>query len=526
MKRIILFIVIFQLAACVSPQKQVATTDEARLAATPNAAVRRTITNFSQSLQCMDDLYIRYAVPEVYIGASDIPDRTQVVNAGTTEMLITALSTMSSKSNTVRFNVYDPGNPTSLTLLKLHEAHQTSFDLPEFFIRGAITQVDRGVVQEQQSAGIRLEGVFNAAVSKDRGISIVSLDMNMGDIRTLEIMPSISASNSIAVVRTGAAGEFGGTIKKFGALFEMDFTKSEGLHHAVRTLIELGSIELLGKLTRVPYWECLDIETTNPLVQEQVQKWYDTLSRKQLITFIQAKLDAIGYYAGAINGTEDQATKAAIIAYKQNKNLIANSDPDFALYFSLMSDQTQLNEAVLASTAVNIPDKKQTSGTESETPNRLVKTAVDPLTITLTTDRGDKPVYRQGEPMTVQVQASVDAYVYCFYKQWDGSIIKLFPNRFRPIAKRPAAEVLNIPGDDQYTIVMDAPSAQERVMCIASQTDLDDALRESKDPLILGELVEKDLEPISADTLEGIYGVYLSTVKTRPLFQIIDIEIR
>ena len=126
----------------------------------------------------------------------------------------------------------------------------------------------------------------------------------------------------------------------------------------------------------------------------------------------------------------------------------------------------------------------------------------------------------------MQVRTSVDAYVYCFYHQWDGSIIKLFPNRFRPSARRPAAELLTIPGDDQYSIALDTPDTRERVMCVTSRSDLDAALRQSNNPQLLRELVDKDLEPISADTLEGIYGVYLSAAKTRPLFRIIDIEIR
>ena len=34
---------------------------------------------------------------------------------------------------------------------------------------------------------------------------------------------------------------------------------------------------LFGKLLRIPYWQCLGIDTSHPLVQREVEDWYENL---------------------------------------------------------------------------------------------------------------------------------------------------------------------------------------------------------------------------------------------------------
>jgi len=247
-------------------------TNEVRVSATPKARPQRAITNFSEALRCMDDLFARYEVTGIVVAAQDIPDQTEVVKAGSKDMLITAISNMSAKSGAVRFVALGQDLPDIATYYNLHESK--NLKVPDFFIRGAVTQVDKGVINKQKAGGLRAEGYFSAEASKDRIASIVSLDMNMGLVSNLQIIPGVSSSNSIAVVRKGQGFDLGGTIRKLGAIFRVDFTESEGLHHAVRTLIELGAIEIMGKLTQIPYWECLDVESTNPLVQAEVRDWF------------------------------------------------------------------------------------------------------------------------------------------------------------------------------------------------------------------------------------------------------------
>ena len=54
----------------------------------------RSITGFSSSLRCMDNLMIDYGVRDVSMLVEDILDQTKKVNAGTRDMLISAVSDM------------------------------------------------------------------------------------------------------------------------------------------------------------------------------------------------------------------------------------------------------------------------------------------------------------------------------------------------------------------------------------------------------------------------------------------------
>ena len=81
-----------------------------------------------------------------------------------------------------------------------------------------------------------------------------------GKLITRQIMPGISATNSIAVVQSSKGADVGGFLGKAGLSFSVSLDSSEGFHQAVRKLVDLSTIEVLGKFTHVPYWQCLQIE--------------------------------------------------------------------------------------------------------------------------------------------------------------------------------------------------------------------------------------------------------------------------
>ncbi|MEW8397343.1 MAG: hypothetical protein AB2707_14420, partial [Candidatus Thiodiazotropha sp.] len=138
-------------------------TNEVRIVATPNAAPQRAITNFSESLRCMDDLFLRYRIADIKVGTQDIPDRTEVVLAGTKDMLISALSQMSIESRAIRFVALGQDLED---ITRFHSLHRLkNFTAPDFFIRGAITQVDRGVIETQVSGGLAVANAFSLSAS-------------------------------------------------------------------------------------------------------------------------------------------------------------------------------------------------------------------------------------------------------------------------------------------------------------------------------------------------------------------------
>lgn len=125
---------------------------------TPN----KTISSFTTSLQCMDTLLWQHGKSDIYIMTSGIPDATGKVAAGTKEMLITAISRMSARSNAFRFVDFEP-NPTSdVTALSALIGVQPNFVVPSYYIRGAVTQLDESVLSETQERACRCPGWMSA----------------------------------------------------------------------------------------------------------------------------------------------------------------------------------------------------------------------------------------------------------------------------------------------------------------------------------------------------------------------------
>lgn len=63
----------------------------------------RAISNFDDSLSCMDQLLLKKGVPTTYITSKIIPDATGKVFVSVKDMVITSLSKMSLSSNAFKF---------------------------------------------------------------------------------------------------------------------------------------------------------------------------------------------------------------------------------------------------------------------------------------------------------------------------------------------------------------------------------------------------------------------------------------
>ena len=94
------------------------------------------------------------------------------------------------------------------------------------------------------------------------------------------------------------------------------------------------------------------------------------------------------------------------------------------------------------------------------------------LIMELSTDRGATPVYRVGEAMVVVVRMNNPGNVFCFYRQGDGRVVRIFPNRFHSNPAVSADVTMRIPDDaTNFRIVLDHPLAVEGVKCFATQLD-------------------------------------------------------
>jgi len=67
--------------------------------AQPKTRPVKNITNFSQSLECMDALFIKYEISGHDLASTSIPDQTGKLVLGVRDMLINAISKISRNSH-------------------------------------------------------------------------------------------------------------------------------------------------------------------------------------------------------------------------------------------------------------------------------------------------------------------------------------------------------------------------------------------------------------------------------------------
>ncbi len=430
--------------------------DTAFDAAQPSTAPVRNIGNFNEALRCMDDMFWRQGVRDIYITTAGIPDATGLISAGTKEMFISAVSQMSAKSGAFHFVDYDP---TQLDVQVLSEmvGLRNDFVAPNYYVRGAITQLDSGVLSSSKSAALSLP-FADLGISHDQVVSVVSVDMNLGKLATRQIIPGMSANTSMAVVQTGKGADIGGIIGQAGLSLSVSLDRSEGFHQAVRNLIELSTIELLGKLTHVPYWECLNIEPTNPAFRSEAREWFDQMGSGERDQFARAALIQAGYLRSGDSSPADLAS--AISRYQAENDLVPSGRVDFDLYYRLLA-----NDARRHGPGPAVPARVTTAA--------AVPAPQEAPRAVLSTGHGPHPTYRVGESLTLEAQPTQDAYLYCYYQDADGVVARVFPNRFQPDAFVHGNTLVRVPpGNGAFDIRFDKAGGHEAVACFTASHEV------------------------------------------------------
>lgn len=460
--------------------------ETATLAVQPRTAPVRTITSFDEPLRCMDSMLWAQGKKDIYITSAGIPDATGQVWAGTKEMLITAISKMSARSSAFHFVDYDPTQIDVQALSELVGLRQ-GFVAPSYYIRGAITQLDSAVLSSQESAGLSLP-YADLGVSRDQVASVVSVDLNLGQLATRQILPGMSSSNSMTIVSAGHGADAGGVIGKAGLTLSVSLDRSEGLHQAVRNLIELSTIEIVGKLTHVPYWQCLDADQTNPAFRTEARGWYDSMGPDQRARFAAASLARVGYWQGAFASADDPRLRQAIARFQASNDLVPNGRIDFDLYYRLLGTNA---------TAANAPGRIEAAERSPEAPSAPARLAGSPQII-LDTSHGPRPSFRVDEDFVLRALPQQDGFLYCYYQDASGDVSRIFPNRFQPDAFVHGGTQIDIPPGNPgpFQIRFDRPGSRETVACLASDLELGLTLPDA--------LKTKDLEPLPVRSIDDV----------------------
>ncbi len=487
----------------------------------PESTPYRSITNFSAALRCMDNQFLDYGVRDVSVIVEDIVDQTKKVNAGTKDMLISAVSDMTKRSRAIRLVAYGQDSGNLIGFLNQAGRKSAYAVIPQFGIKGSITQLDENLIRKQTEAGIGLDTYLNLGTARNVAASVLGLDLTMLSSEDLAVLPGVTARNSVIIFKEGKGIDGDATIKKFGVNYSMSLSKSEGQSQALRNLVELASIELFGKLTKTPYWKCLGQDSNSDVIKDEISDWYSSMyaNPAELVGYFQQQMRARGFYKGAIDGTPNAELKDAVAKYRPTIGMSAEPKLNLEFFTNYLNAQHARPAVMAAAPSAPRPAEPSAPPAPAAAPAPApaaapaapasAPTAPAPATpkagaeqapkqaaaAPSATERGALPSssqikptgkalklqvsagaagrkFKPGEALKLTVAPSLDAHVYCYIQDESRKIVRFYPNRFQRDSLVTAATPLQLPGNMRFQLVANDKGVKETVACFGAARDV------------------------------------------------------
>lgn len=287
----------------------------------PGNTPQRNVTDFSAALRCMDDTMYTFGVRDVSMLIEDLRDESRRLGAGTRDMMVSAISEMTRRSRAVRLVTFGNDHQNIQILLQQLESRTPFGILPQYDIRGSITQFDEDVVRRDSSVGISgaLSQLIGFNVRNTKQINVLGFDASVVTVPDLTLIPGVTSKNTVIVARDeGSVGNGVATIQKVGVNFNMSVSQNAGVAQALRNMIELSAVELVGKVTRVPYWTCLGMAPGDVNIKREIEDWYFSMrSDAERNKFFQEHLRNRKFYDGPVDGKSYPALTQALSSYKR-----------------------------------------------------------------------------------------------------------------------------------------------------------------------------------------------------------------
>lgn len=447
----------FALTACAAPP-QPPTLQLQPAAVGPQAAPQRNLTHFAEGLRCMDEMLYRFGVRDVSVMIEEMQDQSRRLGAGTRDMMVSAFADMTRRSRGVRLVTFGQDNQNIVQLLSLAQRINEFKVVPQYDIRGSITQFDDDVNRQQASLGASLLSaitgpLFGVRFNRTEQSSVMGFDASVISTVDLSLMPGASSKNTVVIRRDETSvGDGLAQIRNSSLSFAFAVSRNEGVAQSLRNMVELATIELTGKLLRLPYWTCLNLDESQPEIQREMQDWYWSMQGSTETTrFFQEQLRFRKFYDGPADGKPNAAYSQALAAYREAVGARVEGEPDFEVW------QAFLLRAIPAPPLQPFVAAKSTTA-------KPIELSVDV----------SKTRYRRGEAVELSVKTSQTAYVYCYVQSpTTGKIQRIFPNRFAREPRIEANTPLELPGAQGFKVAAGGDGVTRQTLgCLATEREV------------------------------------------------------
>ena len=455
----------------------------------PVVATTRSVSVLKDGLACMDRMLRDREVPTTLIAVKYIPDASGLFSTSTKDMLITALSRMSRTSNTFRVVDYeiDPlrqDTVQTLTGLLLNNG-MVDLQKPQIYISGSISFGDKTVLSKRKNIGISTANT-DTGFGYDILGTMVGLELHLGDMNTRTLFPGIDSANEVVVASGGRAIELGGKatglpekIYRLGIQFDMSSDVNQGAGAAVRALVDLAAIELVGKWAHVPYWQCVAYDQNHPEFLRQVREWYDDMDINERITTIQRALISNGYWKSSVTGRQNSLLRRALMRYQADHDLVPSGEVNFETYEHLLRKYVVQNEQGKfirigwGDGANEMPSFSELE--QYEVPSAaLGETPAESSTMLLQIV-GKKADFQIGDPLVFRVVPKHEGDLYCYYQDAANTVTQIYPNPLQTAKRVQGDRAIFVPdvnNPNSFLIEISKPGAEELFCAVVEKTDI------------------------------------------------------
>jgi curli biogenesis system outer membrane secretion channel CsgG len=493
-----------------SPQPTVQTQPPA---SGPKALPQRNVTHFADGLRCMDEMLYRFGVRDVSVMVEEMQDQSRRLGAGTRDMMVSAFADMTRRSRGVRLVTFGSDNQNVVQLLSIAQRLNDFKVVPQYDIRGSVTQFDEDVTRKQAGLGVSLP-VFSALFGSVNQASVLGFDASVITTSDLSLVPGASSKNTVVVTRDDkGVGDGQAQIRNGSLSFSFGVARNEGVAQSLRNVVELSTIELTGKLLRLPYWTCLNIDTNNAEIQREMEDWFLSMQdTPELTRFFQEQLRNRKFYDGPADGKPNAAYLEALAAHRKAQGLKGEGEPDAEVLRAFL-----LKPIPKAPEKPFVAPKPEGTGDGANANGPATGTAAGNGPAAGTAAPAGKEIklsvqlaktkYRKGEAIEMTVSTAQSGYVYCYLQSpTTGKIQRIFPNRFARDPRIEANTPLVLPGAQGFKALAGAEGVkQQAVGCLATEREVYNELAP--------ELRWGDFEDIRLATFEEIRDAFAQVAK-------------
>lgn len=310
-----------------------------------NSAVEEKMNKYTDALENLNEIMEVYRESGINLAIMPVENKTSAIGKLPNDVTIMVKSAINEIGDKVHVYQYSDNVLSSIDKLYLVEGAITEFDTTSKSKRGFNAGLHGGKGRGEYDA--------DSSSDADDSTSTMTVDFNLIDAATGAYVPKVHTSNSIKIIKKSASNDFGFSILGSGFGLSASASKSQGVHSAIRLLVDLSMVELIGKFREYPYWVAVSGGKVNQRLLRRMKKNFSRFPEESKAIYITHLLSVIDPSIKGQQPKLDAKTQQAVVNYKTKYGLMpidGSLTPELYIhlleYAPKLKGQMQLEDAL------------------------------------------------------------------------------------------------------------------------------------------------------------------------------------